>query len=93
MSIKKLSLDACYLLLQSITLVFYRVSLFQLFQWKMSNLYKPFHSLRLFQQFQADCVYKKTLLRCLLLIVTVRFISFPLSFIVSVVSVEDVQSL
>ena len=33
----------------------------------------------------------KILLRCLLLIVTVRFISFPLSFIVSVVSVVDVQ--
>ena len=35
--------------------------------------------------------YKKILFRCLLLIVTVRFISFPLNFIVSVVSVEDVQ--
>ena len=33
----------------------------------------------------------KNLFRCLLLIVTVRFISFPLSFIVSVVSVEDFQ--
>ena len=33
----------------------------------------------------------KNLFRCLLLIVTVRFISFPLSFIVSVVSVEDVH--
>ena len=33
----------------------------------------------------------KNLFRCLLLIVTVRFISFPLSVIVSVVSVEDVH--
>ena len=33
----------------------------------------------------------KILFRCLFLIVTVCFISFPLNFIVSVVSVEDVQ--
>ena len=33
----------------------------------------------------------KKSLRCLLLIVTVHCISFPLNFIVSVVSVEDVQ--
>ena len=40
---------ACYLLLQSVTLVFYSFSLFQLFQWKMSNFLSPFHSLHLFQ--------------------------------------------
>ena len=32
----------------------------QLFQWKMSIFLSPFHSLHLFQQFQADCVYKKS---------------------------------
>ena len=50
-----------------------------------------FHSLHLFQQFQADCVYKKSLEDALLLLVTVCFISFLFIFIVSVVSVEDVQ--
>ena len=38
---KKSLEDACYLLLQSVTLVFYSFSLFQLFQWKMSNFLKP----------------------------------------------------
>ena len=57
----------------------------------MSNFFPLVYSLHLFQQFQADCVYRKNLFRCLLLIVTVCFISFPLSFIVSVVSVVDVQ--
>ena len=61
MSIKKSLEDACYLLLQSVSLVFYSFSLFQLFQWKMSNFLSPFHLLHLFQQFQADCVYKKSL--------------------------------
>ena len=61
MSIKNLLEDACYFLLQSVSLVFYLFSLFQLFQWKMSNFLSPFHSLHLFQQFQADCVYKKSL--------------------------------
>ena len=36
MSIKSLE-DACYLLLQSVTLVFYS---FSLFQWLMSNFFK-----------------------------------------------------
>ena len=58
---KKSLEDACYFLLQSVSLVFYSFSLFQLFQWKMSNFLSPFHSLHLFQQFQADCVYKKSL--------------------------------
>ena len=49
-----------------------------------------FHSLHLFYQFQADCVYKN-LLKMLVLLVTVCFISFLFIFIVSVVSVEDVQ--
>ena len=60
LSIKKSLEDACYFLLQSVSLVFYLFSLFQLFQWKMSNFLKRFHSLHLFQQFQADCVYKKS---------------------------------
>ena len=34
---KKSLEDACYLLLQSVSLVFYSFSLFQWFQWKMSN--------------------------------------------------------
>ena len=38
MSIKKSLEDACYLLLQSVSLVFYA---FSLFQWKMSNFFKP----------------------------------------------------
>ena len=38
---KKSLEDVCYLLLQSVTLVFYSFSLFQLFQWKMSNFFKP----------------------------------------------------
>ena len=47
------------------------------------------YSLLLLQQFQADLVHKKSL-RCSLLIVTVRYISFLLNFIVSVVPVEYV---
>ena len=38
---KKSLEDACYFLLQSVTLVFYSSSLFQLFHWKMSNFFKP----------------------------------------------------
>ena len=38
---KKSLEDACYFLLQSVSLVFYSFSLFQLFQWKMSNFFKP----------------------------------------------------
>ena len=53
--------DACYFLLHSVSLVFYSLALFQLFQWKMSNFFSPFHSLHWFHQFQADCVYKKSL--------------------------------
>ena len=37
---KKSVEDACYLLLQSVSLVFYSFSLFQLFQGKMSNFFK-----------------------------------------------------
>ena len=40
MSIKKSLEDACYFLLQSVSLFFYSFSLFQLFQWKMSNFFK-----------------------------------------------------
>ena len=40
-SIKNLLEDACYFLLQSVSLVFYSFSLFQLFKWKMSNFFKP----------------------------------------------------
>ena len=58
---KKSHEDACYLLLQSVSLVFYSFLLFQLFQWKMSIFLSPFHLLHLFHQFQADCVYKKSL--------------------------------
>ena len=38
---KKFLEDACYFLLQSVSLDFYSFSLFQLFQWKMSNFFKP----------------------------------------------------
>ena len=38
---KKSLKDACYFLLQSVSLVFYSFSLFQLFQWKMTNFLKP----------------------------------------------------
>ena len=37
---KKSLEDAYYFLLQSVSLVFYSFSLFQLFQWKMSNFFK-----------------------------------------------------
>ena len=57
---KKSLEDACYLLLQSVTLVFYSISLFQLFQWLIPIFSNPFHSLHLSQLFQADCVYKKS---------------------------------
>ena len=56
----------------------------------MSNFFRSLHLLHLLQQFQADCVYKNSL-RCLLLIVTVSFISFPFNFIASVISVEEVH--
>ena len=36
---KKSLEDACYLLLQYVSFVFYSFSLFQLFQWKMSNFF------------------------------------------------------
>ena len=36
---KKSLEDGCYFLLQSVSLVFYSFSLFQLFQWKMSNFF------------------------------------------------------
>ena len=36
---KKSLEDAFYFLLQSVSLVFYSFSLFQLFQWKMSNFF------------------------------------------------------
>ena len=58
---KKSHGDACYFLLQSVSLIFYLFSLFQLFQWKMSNFLKSVSFIHLFQQFQADCVYKKSL--------------------------------
>ena len=38
---KKSLEDACYFLLQSVSLVFYSFPLFQMFQWKMSNFFKP----------------------------------------------------
>ena len=37
---KKSLEDACYVLLQSVSLVFYSFSMFQLFQWKMSNFFR-----------------------------------------------------
>ena len=54
---------------------------FSLFQWKMSNFLSLFHSLHLFQKFQADCVYKKSLEdACYLLLhsATLVFYSFSL---------------
>ena len=74
---KKSLEDACYFLLQSVTLVFYS---FSLFQWKMSNFFSPFHSLHLFQQFQADCVYKKSLEdACYFLLQSVSLVFYSLS--------------
>ena len=55
MSIKKSLEDACYLLLQSVSLVFYA---FSLFKWKMSNFFKPVSFITLVS---ADCVNKKSL--------------------------------
>ena len=57
----------------------------------MSIFFRSFHLLHLLQQFQADCVCNKILFRCLFLIVTVYFISFPFISTVSVVSREDVH--
>ena len=82
MSIKKSLEDACYFLLQSVSLVFYSFSLLQLFQWKMSNFFScPFHSLHLFQQFQADFVYKKKSLEdaCYLLLQSVSLVFYSFS--------------
>ena len=42
---KKSLEDACYLLLQSVSLVFYS---FSLFQWLMSNIFKPVSFVTLF---------------------------------------------
>ena len=39
--LKKINEDTGYLLLQCVSLVFYSFSLFQLFQWKMFNFFKP----------------------------------------------------
>ena len=61
MSIKKSLEDACYLLLQSVSLVFYSFSLFQLFQWKMSNFFKSVSFVTLVSAVSADCVYKNLL--------------------------------
>ena len=55
--------------------------------------FSPFHSLHLFHQFQAGCVYKKSLEgACYFLLQSVTLV-FLFVFIVSVVSVEDVQFL
>ena len=59
----------------------------------MSNFLSPFRSLHLFQQFQADCVYKKSLEDACYFLLKSVFISFLFIFIVSVVSVEDVPFL
>ena len=58
---KKSLEDACYFLLQSVSLVFYSFSLFQLFQWKMSNFFKSVSFVTHVSSVQADCVYKKSL--------------------------------
>ena len=61
--------------------IYYSFSLFQLFQWKMSNFLSPFHSLHLFQQFQADCVYKESLEdACYLLLRSVTLVFYSFSF-------------
>ena len=57
----------------------------------MSTFFKPVSFVTLVTAVSGRLCLLKILFRCLLLIVTVRFISFPLSFIVSVVSVVDVQ--
>ena len=46
---KKSLEDACYLLLQSVSLVFYSFTLFQLFQWKMSNFFHFLHKFIMLQ--------------------------------------------
>ena len=61
---KKSLEDACYLLLQSVTLVFYSFSLFQLFQWKMSNFFKPVSFVTCFSSF-GQIVSIKNLLKML----------------------------
>ena len=55
------------------------------------HFFKPVSFVTLVTAVSCRLCLLKILFRCLLLIVTVRFISFPLSFIVSVVSVVDVQ--
>ena len=57
----------------------------------MSTFFKPVSFVTLVTAVSGRLCLLKILFRCLLLIVTVCFISFPLSFIVSVVSVVDVQ--
>ena len=58
MSIKKSLEDACYLLLQSVSLVFYA---FSLFQWKMSNFFKPVSFVTLVSAVSGRICNKKSL--------------------------------
>ena len=58
---KKSLEDACYFLLQSVSLVFYSFLLFQMFQWLMPNFFKPVSFVTLVSAVLADCVYKKSL--------------------------------
>ena len=75
----------CLLLIVTVSYIsFYWISLFQLFQWKMSIFFHAhFVYYTCYSSFR-QIVSIKISLRCLLLVVSVPYISFLLNFIVSV---------
>ena len=87
---KKSLEDACYFLLQSVHYFSIHFHCFSCFSGRCPIFLSLFHSLHLFQLFQAVCVYKKSLEdACYLLLQSVTLVFY--SFHVLVVSVEDVQ--
>ena len=77
---KKSLEDACYFLLQSVSLVFYSFSLFQLFQWNMSNFFKSVSFVTLVSAVSGRFVYKKSLEHaCYLLLQSVSLVFYSFS--------------
>ena len=67
MSIKNVSLDACYLLLQSVSFVFHQLRfIVTLFQWKMSNFFTFIFILHLYHcsVVLQSCYWQLALLYC-----------------------------
>ena len=90
MSIK--NLFRCLLLLVTVCFISFPLSfIVSVVSVEDVNFFKPVSFVTLVTAVSGRLCPQKILFRCLLLIVNVRFISIPLSFIVSVVSVEDFQ--